>query len=310
MKLFSSSTKTAVVRRTGFLGAGILVGVAVFLVFAAMPSSRAFASTNISATTNQHWGWNDILGWIDFYNTQSITVNATQLTGYASSSIGYISLDCGTTPIGNICSSQNGNYKVTNNGAGTLAGWAWNDSTGWISFSCTNNNWCATSTYGVYIDSSGNFHGYAWSDSVGWISLNCLDISASFCTNTSNYEVATSWAPVPLIGTLDSTTFDTGSTAGAQLNSVIWQGTLNGLPIGSVGFQFAAANSTSGPWSFTGPDGTASTTYAGNPGVPIPITNYTAYSGERYFRYRIIMTTNSSQSITPQVTGVSVNWSP
>jgi hypothetical protein len=279
------------------------------LLALAAPAPAA-ASTNISATTNQHWGWNDIIGWIDFYNTQSIIVNSSQLTGYASSSIGYISFDCATTPIGNICSTQNGNYKVTNNGAGTLAGWAWNDRAGWISFSCTNNNGCANSNYGVYIDSSGNFQGYAWSDSIGWISFNCLGISSSFCTNVSNYEVATTWRAAPLVGMLDSATFDTGSTAGAQLNSVIWQGMLNGLPIGSVGFQFAASNNSSGPWNFTGPDGTASTTYAGNPGAPIPITNYSAYSGFRYFRYRLIMESNSSQNITPQVTGVSVNWSP
>lgn len=290
-----------------FMAALCVVGGGFLLLAVPAPAS---ASTNISATTNQHWGWNDIIGWIDFYNTQNITVSATQLTGYASSSVGYISLDCATSPNGNICSPQNGNYKVTNNGAGTLAGWGWSDRAGWISFSCTNNNSCANSNYGVYIDSSGNFQGYAWSDSIGWISFNCLGISSSFCANVSNYEVATTWAPVPLVGTLDSATFDTSSTGGAQLNSVIWQGTLNGLPIGSVGFQFAASNSSSGPWSFTGPDGTASTTYAGNPATPIPITDYSAYSGFRYFRYRLIMESNSSQSITPQVTGVSVNWSP
>ena len=285
----------------------------------------AFASTNISSVTNQHWAWNDAIGWIDFYSTGNINVNAAQLTGYATSSVGYISLDCATSPSGNICSAGNGNYKVANcatpagssvctaNGnlaSGVLVGWAWNDSIGWISFNCNNNNWCSTSTYGVYIDTSGNFHGYAWNDSVGWISFNCLDIGGSFCSNTSNYEVTGGWAPVVATGVLDSPTFDTGSATGAELNSILWRGSLNGLASYSVAFQIAVSTSTSGPWNFIGPDGTASSTYWGSPNASIPITNYAAYLGYRYFRYRVILMTDTSQSISPQVTGISVDWSP
>ncbi len=294
-----------IVHRNLFIA--ILFSAGFFFVFC-FSSSSALAATNISATVNQHWAWSDVIGWIDFYNTGNVNVNAAQLTGYASSSLGLVSLDCGTSPSGNICSTSN--YKVANNGAGTLSGWAWNDSIGWISFNCTNTSGCGTSNYGVYVDSSGNFHGWAWNDSIGWISFNCLDISASFCTNTSNYEVATSWAPVAAVGMLDSATLDTSAASGAELNSIIWHGSLNGLPVGSVAFQLAASNSTSSSWTFTGPDGTASTTYSGNPDTPIPITNYPAYAGYRYFRYRITLTTNSSQSVSPQVTGVSISWSP
>ena len=297
----------------------ILFGASFFLALWFLPSA-VFASTNISAATTSHWAWNDTIGWINFYTTNNITVNASQLTGYASSSVGYVVLDCGTAPGGANCSS---NYKVTNDGAGNLGGWAWNDTIGWITFfwGDATANHSATSTYtsvctsygsycGVYIDAAGNFRGYAWNDAVGWISFDCLDIGVSFCNNTSNYEVATSWAPVAAVGTLDSTTFDTGIASGTELNSVIWHGSLNGLPLGAVGFQFAASTNTSGPWLFTGPDGTASSTYSGNPDASIPITNYPAYAGYRYFRYRVILTTNSSQSLSPKVTGVSVDWSP
>ena len=116
----------------------------------------------------------------------------------------------------------------------------------------------------------------------------------------SNYQVMTNWGSVPVVGTLDSATFDTGtSTAGAQLNSVIWHGSLNGLLPGAVGFQFAVSNNPSSTWTFTGPLGTTSTNDvyvgSGNPNTPIPITNYTAYSGFRYFRYRIILQTNRAE---------------
>ena len=291
-----------------------LAGAGFFLTLYFLPS-LALASTNISAAAGQHWAWNDIIGWIDFYNggTSNITVSASQLTGNASSSVGPISLDCGTA-IGWSCSSQNGNYKVTNSSNGTLSGWAWNDTIGWISFNCNNNNWCTTSTYSVYIDLGGNLHGFAWSDTVGWISFNCFD-TVGLC-NSSNFEVVTSWAPVAAIGELDSTIFDTGVSTGAQINSVMWRGSLNGLQSQDVGFQFAAASSAGGPWTFTGPGGSTSTgdvyydTTGTGPNTPIPVRNYAAYSGFRYFRYRIVLTTNSSENISPQVTGVSVDWSP
>ena len=130
-------------------------------------------------------------------------------------------------------------------------------------------------------------------------------------------KLCTSWyAPAATVGTLDSTTFDTGTSTGhgAELNSVIWHGSLNGLLVRRVAFQFAASNSSSGPWTFTGPLGTTSTSDiyvgSGNPDAPIPITNYSVYSGFRYFRYRIILKTNTGQTVSPRVSGVSVDWSP
>src|SRR5258708_2212440 len=89
------------------------------------------AATNISATPASHYAWNDLIGWMDFYNTNTVVVGVHGLTGYSSSSVGDISLDCATTRVGNICGSSN--YQVTNDGAGNLSGWGWTDSYGWIS---------------------------------------------------------------------------------------------------------------------------------------------------------------------------------
>jgi hypothetical protein len=266
----------------------------------------AQAATNISANPSQHWGWNDVIGWMDFYNTNTISVSSAGVTGYASSSVGVVSLDCHTTPSGNICSGTNGNYQVLNDGAGNLSGWAWNDNIGWISFWCGNTGGCGISSYRVSINNGGNFTGYAWNDAVGWISFNCND--PGVC-GTSTYVVNTSWAATSSVGSLDSTTFDTGVAAGAQLNSVMWQGN---LPVTTaVAFQFAVSNASSGPWNFTGSDGTSATTWSGgNPGVAVPLTNYSFYANYRYFRYRIILTSNVSQTATPRVDDVIVSWSP
>lgn len=62
-------------------------------------------------------------------------------------------------------------------GAHSLTGWAYSETVGWISFSCSNTNICATSNYGVSIDGvSGGMSGYAWSENIGWISFNSADL--------------------------------------------------------------------------------------------------------------------------------------
>lgn len=71
-----------------------------------------------------------------------------------------------------------------------LSGYAWSDTIGWISLSCTTGgptggNICSTSNYGISIDGSGNMSGYAWSDNIGWISAQPADVTgcpAGTCT--------------------------------------------------------------------------------------------------------------------------------
>lgn len=270
-------------------------------------SNIAESATNISSSTTAHWAWNDLVGWMDFYNTQTVTVLSDKLKGYASSSVGDISLDCSTTENGSICSQSD--YRVTNDGSGNLSGWGWNDAYGWISFDCNNNGGCGSgpgsSTYRVYIDANGNFRNYAWNDAMGWISFNCLD--PGICA-TSNYKVLTAWTATSAISYLDSSTYDTGSTNGAQLNSVLWHGS---LPAGTaVRFQFATSNSSSGPWTFVGTDGT-SNTYYNSTGPDVSLTlDYTLHNNYRYFRYRVTLVSDQTRTLTPRVDEIIVNWSP
>jgi hypothetical protein len=110
-------------------------------------------------------------------------------------------LNCNTTPNGDICGTSS--FKVSNNGSGSLAGWAWNDGIGWISF-CGNasggstlsgSDWIcpASPTYQVSVSSStGEFSGWAWNDIAGWISFNCSNTSTC---GTVNYKVKTDWRP-------------------------------------------------------------------------------------------------------------------
>jgi hypothetical protein len=287
----------------------ILFGAATAIIFSLfLFSTPVHAATNINSAVAEHWAWNDLIGWLDFYNTQSIVVGPHTLTGYANSSAGEISLDCHTTSRGDICSQSN--YGVTNNGAGGLSGWAWNDIYGWVSFDCHTDgvpSSCTTSGYRVTIDGDGNFSGWAWNDLIGWISFNCADIGAC----GSSYKVATSWKAEAASGTVESVTFDTG-TAKAKLNSVLWQGN---LPAGTlVKFQFAASNSSSGPWNYAGAGGDPNAYYplnpdAGGPNVSIPLDN-SLFNGFRYFRYKVTLFSDVTRNYTPQIDSISVNWSP
>ncbi len=265
----------------------------------------ALAATNISATSTEHFAWNDVIGWIDFYSTNTVEVGGAKLSGYASSSAGDVSLDCATTRSGNICGTSY--YVVLNDGLGNLSGWAWNDTYGWISF-CggQNSNDCPGSTaYRVLINpNTGVFSNYAWNDVVGWISFNCSD--PGVC-GTSDYKVKTSWIATSTSGTVESSVYDTGIAAGAQLNSFLWHGS---QPAGTrVEFQFASSNATSGPWTFIGPDGTANSYYTVAPNTSQSI-GLGLHTNVRYFRYKAVLYSDQAQRLSPRVDDVIVNWSP
>lgn len=269
-------------------------------------ASNVSATTNISSGAYEHWAWNDVIGWIDFYSTYKVKVTSYEISGYASSSVGYISFDCGDTPNGNVCNPPTLSWSVTNDGSGNLSGWAWNDAIGWISF----DNVTAGSPYlyQVRIDAGGNFSGWAWNDVIGWISFNCSDI-AGLCT-TSNYKVKTSWSATAATGTLLSSIIDTGVSGGAAFNSIMWQGS---QPAGTaVKFQFASATSTSNFPTPIGPGGTSDPTDVyptTGPNTPVALIRAN-HNNHRYFRYKIILQSDVSQTLSPKVDNVIVNWSP
>ncbi len=214
------------------------VAVLASLFFAFLFSSVAHGATNIDPV--DRYAWSDARGWIDFYVSKTVVATSTQLQGYAvfcnadcATSADYISLDCATGPPGSNCSIP---YNVSNDGAGNLSGWAWNDGIGWISFSGTG--------YSVTINSSGDFLGWAWNDVIGWISFNCNTLSPPDCV--PSYKVKSSWAPAAAAsGYLISSTFDTGFEDGVAYNSIMWLGSL-GIGTTSVTFQLATSNCSNG----------------------------------------------------------------
>ena len=88
---------------------------------------------------------------------------------------------------------------VESSSAENLSGYAWSDTTGWISFNCTDTGTCATSPYGVDVSSTGSLSGYAWSEHIGWVSFNAADVAgcpSGTCAPSFNKTtgVVTGWA--------------------------------------------------------------------------------------------------------------------
>ncbi len=267
------------------------------LVLGAMTVSLAWAATNIDPANR--WAWNDVIGWVDLYDTGNVFVSSTKITGYASSSVGYIAFDCATSPSPG-CSPS---YGVTQNGDGILRGWAWNDNIGWISMNCADvGAGTCSPNYRVTIDAAGNFNGWAWNDLVGWISFNCAD--SGTCA-TSNYKVRTTANATPISAQLISSTYDTGTAS--AFYTLLYQGN---QPAGTaVKFQFASSNSSTGPWNFVGPDGQPTTYYTtAGPGVPVAITTV-QHNNQRYFRYKVILESDGWQTVSPQVDDIIISWS-
>ena len=300
--------------------------------------------TNIASTSPNYWAWNDMIGWIDFYrndpSTGPVIVQSRQLQGYASSSVGDISLNCnsgGNSSGVNYCPTDGtAGYKVKNNGEGDLSGWAWNDLIGWISFCGTDVLLNATSgcpytgvTYRVLVYNRfgaeappSDFSGWAWNDIVGWISFDCL--TALNCDSEfyeTGYKVRTSWFATSTYGDVYSSVFDTGVVGGAKFNSVNFIATGVGTTSTAPGilFQLAISTSSAGPWNFVGSGGSTSTFYtaAYDQSSPLRIrgSNYFVsfdnnYNNARYFRYRIRLKSNKPQTASPVVYDVVVNWSP
>jgi hypothetical protein len=323
----------------------LVIGFTILLALSTLfVTLRASAATNISATTTEHFAWDDSSGWWDFYSGNSVQVQGAQIAGYAnSSSAGEMSLDCATSPSGNICGTSNygvcygpGPHNVdgtcpngdAGSSGGNLTGYAWNDVIGWVSFNCDQTNYggsnqCGTSNYSVNISpSNGDFTGYAWNDLVGWINFNSSNAGAP---TSSPYKVKTTYTATSSVATIISDVIDTQVVSGATLNSLTWKGTLNANSKAGatyVDFQIAVSNNSAGPWNFMGPSGTSADYYAATcaanyrggvgDGAPVdtPICiDPTQVTNMRYLKYLVRLRSNLIQNDTPRVDDVILNWS-
>lgn len=103
-------------------------------------------------------------------------------------------------------------------------------------------------------------------------------------------------------GMLESSTFDTGSAS--NFYALSWSPVDPPPATGasSVRLQIATSASSTGPWSFKGPDGTGVTYYT----VPNSALN-AIHNGKRYFRYRLYLSTLDT-TVSPNISDISFTY--
>ena len=128
----------------------------------------------------------------------------------------------------------------------------------------------------------------------------------------TRYPSVVTQAPFASSGSLTSDIIDTAATNGVAPNSIFFEGN---MPINtSVKFQFAASNSTGGPWTFTGWNpstnscDTSSFYTPTGPSSQIEI-KASCYNNKRYIRYKMYLATTDT-SASPRVDRVVLNYAP
>jgi hypothetical protein len=105
-------------------------------------------------------------------------------------------------------------------------------------------------------------------------------------------------------GYLESSTIDLGDFY--TITQIMWKGILENNTF--VGFQLAGSDSSSGPWEYSGPDGTSYTYFASSsPGILYSVTS-TNLKNIQYLRYKVFLASCSENAI-PQVNAVYIYYS-
>ena len=147
--------------------------------------------------------------------------------------------------------------------------------------------------------------------------FDTADSNINYASTTSIYMTT----PTSTEATLTSSILDTGVTAGAGFNSLLWQGNLG--TGGAVKFQIAFSDCANGATNYPTCD-TGTWTYYGltsqvdyyefvspypmnDDSVAFPTTGSASPQNKRYIRYKVNLSTSST---TPQIDDIIINWSP
>ncbi|MEK7635534.1 MAG: prepilin-type N-terminal cleavage/methylation domain-containing protein [Patescibacteria group bacterium] len=166
-----------------------------------------------------------------------------------------------------------------------------------------------------------NFKQSDWSDGSGQeffpTSTGAAVVNNKFTTSTNMsfsggnggniYQTSTSTSAKLTSSVFEFFSQSTGQSK-AAINTISWNGNLNGNPSASVKFQIAATSSPSGPWNYYGPDGTSGVYYETSGPGAVKSVNLQYNNNYRYFRYKIFV--SSTQPYGPKVDEINISWSP
>ena len=207
-------------------------------------------------------------------------------------------------------------YNVNRDGSGNIADAGTNDPSTQkiIIFLEYGNNYTSSYSLPMYLTRSYNnqtFHQADWSGGSGQTGpipnpgnkFDTADSNINYASTTGSIYMTTATTTV---ASLTSSILDTGVSGGAGFNSLLWQGSLGSG--GTVKFQIAFSNSSTGPWTYYGPSST-SDYYQPNPNVSIafPTTGSSSPQNKRYIRYKVYLSTTGT---SPTINDIIINWSP
>jgi len=178
------------------------------------------------------------------------------------------------------------------------------------------DNYISSSSVLFYLTRSEDnkvFHQTDWSGGSGQVGpisnpgnkFDTADSNINYASTTGSIYMTT---PTSTVASLTSSILDTGVTAGAGFNSLLW---LGDSAEGTVKFQIAFSSSSSGLWTYYGPLSTGDNWYTPLPGdsYNFPTTGSSSPQNYRYIRYKVYLST-ASTSTSPQVDDIIINWSP
>lgn len=136
-----------------------------------------------------------------------------------------------------------------------------------------------------------------WSDG-----LSTTDGNINYSSTPGEFKLVSSFGSYVPAGTLESKIFDTGSPSYFQ--KLLWRPEYQPVETGanSAYFQIATAASSTGPWTYRGPDGTTGSYY-----VSSDSTINAIHNGGRYIRYKAYLSTAVATS-TPTISDVSFTY--
>ncbi len=158
----------------------------------------------------------------------------------------------------------------------------------------------------VSVPATINFvSGYNLSGLILGMSANCSTIYAATNSNTEEFFIISTQitnCDYATSGQLESSTFDT-STSTVAYNWISWS---SHVPQNTeIKLQLATSNSSNGPWSFVGPDGTSSTYYTDGAHEFI---NDSVHRNQRYIRYKAYLS-SAADLQAPVLEEVRISYS-
>lgn len=147
-------------------------------------------------------------------------------------------------------------------------------------------------------DWSGGGGQDVWTDPEEYFSSSNIDVN----NPAGEIKLNGSFGSYDPAGTLESSTFDTGSPS--HFHQLLWQPGDQDPDTGSDSVRVQIASNNDGlTWDFTGPDGTA-TSYYTSPSSNI----HESHNDNQFLRYKLYLSTASS-TLTPNISDVSFTFS-